>query len=140
LRGEARDNKPAKPVLFAKLVPSARAGGAVCNRRRIPLAGEVTGGKLRELQTNAGEWFDSTTVVQGGSTMLQVTKEPRGLARMGLERCCLCREHTPFWYTPKDVALCRPCAKTATADRLPTKEEWVAKERARRGELWACNF
>jgi len=42
---------------------SARAGGTVCNRRRFPLTGEVTGGKLRELQTNAGEWFDSTTIV-----------------------------------------------------------------------------
>jgi hypothetical protein len=59
---------------------------------------------------------------------------------MPLERCCLCRERTPFWFTPKDVALCRPCAKTATADKLPTKEEWIAKERALRSGLRVCSF
>ena len=70
--------------------------------------------------------------------MLRVKKEPKELESMGLEHCCLCRERTHFWYTPKDVALCRPCAKTATETALPTKEEWIAKERARRGEQIAA--
>ena len=51
------------------------------------------------------------------------------MTRWGWSVPALCRERTPFWYTPKDVALCHRCAKTATKDKLPTKDEWVAKER-----------
>ena len=47
-----------------------------------------------------------------------------------LERCCLCREKTPYWYTPNDVALCQDCAATATHESLPSKQEWCAKEEA----------
>jgi hypothetical protein len=64
--------------------------------------------------------------------MVKVKREPKGMGPF--ERCCICREPTPFWYTPKDVALCRACARTAKVKDLPDKAAWVTKERAlRRG-------
>lgn len=48
------------------------------------------------------------------------------------ERCCICRAPTRWWYGTgtRNVALCPDCAKTARATALPTKAEWIAKERA----------
>lgn len=48
------------------------------------------------------------------------------------ENCCLCRTPTSHWYTAKDVALCEPCASTATDADIPSKTEWFEKERALR--------
>lgn len=45
------------------------------------------------------------------------------------ERCCMCRALTRFWYAPKDVAMCEPCAKTTKREDVPSKAEWCAKER-----------
>lgn len=47
-----------------------------------------------------------------------------------LERCCVCRKQTRYWFTPKDIALCLDCAETATPESLPTKDEWFDSERA----------
>jgi hypothetical protein len=44
------------------------------------------------------------------------------------ENCCICREPTYFWYRPKDVALCKSCAKKVDADDLPDKIDWIIKE------------
>lgn len=52
------------------------------------------------------------------------------------ERCCLCRVPTRFWTAligrePSDqVALCKDCAKKATAEQIPTKRAWCDKEKA----------
>lgn len=45
------------------------------------------------------------------------------------ERCCMCRESTPYWYAPKDVALCPSCADKTSLSELPSKREWCEKER-----------
>jgi predicted amidophosphoribosyltransferase len=45
-----------------------------------------------------------------------------------LENCCICRESTEFWYQPKDVALCKNCAKSIDHDDIPTKLDWILKE------------
>lgn len=64
---------------------------------------------------------------------LQVTKEPSGTLCSGvMERCCLCRAETRFWFTPKDVALCEDCSKAAEAKDIPSKADWFKKERALR--------
>lgn len=62
---------------------------------------------------------------------IPVELEPEDdLAWMGLERCCFCRERTRYWNTERDVACCVRCAATHTIEQLPTKAEWIAKERA----------
>jgi hypothetical protein len=45
------------------------------------------------------------------------------------ERCCMCREFTPYWHVPKDVALCPSCANKTSLSELPIKREWCEKER-----------
>lgn len=47
------------------------------------------------------------------------------------ENCCVCRTPTLFWYGtgPDNVALCEPCAAVTEASQLPSKAEWIAKER-----------
>ena len=45
------------------------------------------------------------------------------------ERCCLCRTPTIAWYNTKEVALCFTCAKTAKHSYLPSKAEWLRRER-----------
>ena len=44
------------------------------------------------------------------------------------ERCCMCRAKTRFWYDPKDVAMCEPCAKKTKHEDVPSKAEWCEKE------------
>lgn len=46
------------------------------------------------------------------------------------ELCCLCRTPTRFWYGTGalNVALCQDCAKSASKNDIPTKDEWFAKE------------
>lgn len=62
--------------------------------------------------------------------MIEVTLEDPDVGSLDLERCCLCRAPTAYWYAPKDVACCQACAKSATPDRLPSKKEWCDRERA----------
>lgn len=45
-----------------------------------------------------------------------------------LEPCCICREMTPYWHYT-DVAVCPRCAETQTFESLPSKKEWIKKER-----------
>lgn len=62
-----------------------------------------------------------------------VKLEPDSVLFPGVkENCCLCRAPTAFWYVPKDVALCPKCAVTASPESIPTKKEWIDKERALR--------
>lgn|GEM_PF-3090729 len=66
---------------------------------------------------------------QDGLSMVDVTHD--GTPKWWpAENCCVCRTPTRFWFTPRDVALCPPCAETATESSLPTKTEWFAAERA----------
>lgn len=49
------------------------------------------------------------------------------------ERCCFCREPTPFWTQlgrrPGDeVACCEKCAKRAYPPDVPSKRVWVRRE------------
>jgi hypothetical protein len=61
---------------------------------------------------------------------VEVHLEPADMAPFYPEPCSLCRTPTRHWYVPNDVALCEPCAETATPEQIPTKKEWCAKERA----------
>lgn len=61
--------------------------------------------------------------------MVTVTPEPPGLKPFGIERCCICDSKTKFWYEPNDVALCPTCAESAEAAALPSKPNWIAKQR-----------
>jgi len=45
------------------------------------------------------------------------------------ERCCFCRQGTPYWSVKQDVACCTGCAETHHEYEVPTKEEWWNKER-----------
>ena len=50
------------------------------------------------------------------------------------ENCCVCRKPTRYWWGKgvQNVALCPECAKKTKASELPTKAEWIEKERASR--------
>ena len=62
---------------------------------------------------------------------IPVHHEPAGvLFASVMEHCCMCRTPTRFWHQPVDVALCPSCADTTAMEQLPTKAEWLAKERA----------
>lgn len=60
---------------------------------------------------------------------LQLTREPESLSDKGSERCCFCREVTPYWYQPKDVAVCKGCAPYANPEDVPSKKDWLRRER-----------
>jgi hypothetical protein len=56
---------------------------------------------------------------------IEITREPTDIPRWWeQERCCFCFERTPFWYAPKDVAVCEACALTRTVDEVPAKRVW----------------
>lgn len=62
--------------------------------------------------------------------MISVTEEPdSAFNRRCRERCCFCREHTQFWYVPKDVAVCKACALKANQEDVPDKKHWLRRER-----------
>jgi len=54
---------------------------------------------------------------------LEVKHDGSG-ARDIKENCCACYAKTSYWYTPKDVALCKICAAGKTHDEIPSKQEW----------------
>ena len=60
--------------------------------------------------------------------MVEVVREPKGF-EPPYEHCSICKSPTPYWYEPKDVALCKACAKTVKPDDIPTKKEWFSKGR-----------
>lgn len=64
--------------------------------------------------------------------MVEVTKESDALSGWPLENCALCRKPTAYWYGTGalNVALCPECAATAQPKSIPTKAQWIAKERA----------
>lgn len=45
-----------------------------------------------------------------------------------VEHCCICRAKTRFWFTKKDVALCKSCAEKVDEKDIPSKQEWCEKE------------
>lgn len=53
------------------------------------------------------------------------------------ERCCFCLERTSYWTNLSgrnegaQVACCPKCAKTHDAKEVPTKKEWMEKERGK---------
>lgn len=53
------------------------------------------------------------------------------------ERCCFCRRQTMFWATDsfgkvtgQSPACCEGCASVFEPHQMPTKAEWVKRERA----------
>lgn len=65
--------------------------------------------------------------------MIKIIKEPGGME--GLERCCFCRDRTPYW-TKKDVAICLSCAKIHVESEVPSKREWCDKEAKLSKRAW----
>jgi hypothetical protein len=65
--------------------------------------------------------------------MIKVVREPEEETRNwgALEQCCFCWKRTPFWYEPKDVAVCPECAETHKAKDVPKKEIWCEQAAAR---------
>ena len=45
--------------------------------------------------------------------------------KLAMERCCFCWKRTNYWYSPKDVAVCRSCAKTHKVSEVPAKRDWI---------------
>lgn len=45
------------------------------------------------------------------------------------KRCCFCRAPTSFWVVNMDVACCAECASRAHPTDVPTKREWINRER-----------
>lgn len=60
--------------------------------------------------------------------MITVVREPEEFGRP-TERCAFCWRRTAYWYEPKDVAVCRECAKKVSAKDVPSKAEWWFQER-----------
>jgi hypothetical protein len=57
-----------------------------------------------------------------------------------VENCGICRQKTRYWYRPKDVAVCPECAKTRMPTEVPSKSEWVARERQLTGSVpWSLS-
>lgn len=61
--------------------------------------------------------------------MIEVKHEVGVEDLASIERCCFCREATRFWYLPNDVACCKSCAEKAEPEDVPTKQEWIRRER-----------
>ena len=66
---------------------------------------------------------------------LKVQREPEDLDPT-CENCCICEQPTRFWLlingkvTGDSPALCQSCA--LSNDECPTKDDWIAFERAKR--------
>ena len=59
--------------------------------------------------------------------MIKVVKESPDLGGPPYEKCCICRQPAPYWYAPKDVAVCKKCADKVEDSDVPSKEEWWAQ-------------
>lgn len=60
---------------------------------------------------------------------IAVVHEGKEWKRDPQEHCCFCGQPTPYWVKEKDVACCQGCAATHVFDEVPTKAEWIAKQR-----------
>ena len=75
--------------------------------------------------------------VKAISAMKAPTQIPLALEPTDREPCCFCFEKTGHWYTQKDVAVCKKCAKLHTPSEVPSKAAWFTaveknkKDRAR---------
>lgn len=68
--------------------------------------------------------------------MIKVEREPTDLTGEfygAMEQCCFCWKKTPFWYAPKDVAVCPDCAEKHSAKDVPNKEIWCEEAARRNG-------
>jgi hypothetical protein len=69
--------------------------------------------------------------------MIPVKIEPKDtLFYNSPEKCCFCRETTHYWTNIKSrtlgqqVACCPKCAKGGRVNEVPTKAEWIDRERS----------
>ncbi len=60
--------------------------------------------------------------------MIKVEIEPEDMGPVK-ENCCFCRRPTPYWIVNADVACCQSCATRATKADIPTKDQWIRRER-----------
>ncbi len=59
--------------------------------------------------------------------------------RESKEHCVFCRKLTAFWFRSKrtrDVACCTGCASRANESDVPTKDEWLKRERIAVGRFY----
>lgn len=69
--------------------------------------------------------------------MIPTKREPIGWSRGSweMERCCFCRQPTPYWTTLPDrtpgqqVACCETCAPIRNPEEVPSKAVWCGLER-----------
>lgn len=66
-------------------------------------------------------WFLKET-----RAVVTVEHEPMEISVEPYEHCCKCERETAYWYTPKDVPLCRECAVGLEDADIPTKAQWFA--------------
>jgi hypothetical protein len=66
-----------------------------------------------------------------GAGMIKVTKEPSIFRKCPMENCFKCGNKTDYWYVPKDVACCQSCASEVKVKDVPSKAEWMKRERAK---------
>jgi hypothetical protein len=55
---------------------------------------------------------------------IRVEREPKDWGQPH-ERCAFCWFPTPYWYMPRDVAVCKYCAGKVSKDDVPSKVEWM---------------
>jgi len=65
---------------------------------------------------------------------IDVTHEPDDWG-VALEHCAFCWKTTHYWFTAKDVAVCRACAEQVNAEDVPTKLAWFGQT-AGLGKVW----
>jgi len=59
--------------------------------------------------------------------MIVVIREPIDLGGPPYECCAFCNEPTPYWYEPKDVAVCPICAEKVEDADVPSKMDWFKR-------------
>ena len=62
---------------------------------------------------------------------IPIEREPGFPSWFETEHCCFCGAKTVHWHTPKDVAVCEPCAEIHEPVDVPSKAEWCASPQGR---------
>lgn len=63
---------------------------------------------------------------------VSVHLEPSEMRGFSAEHCCFCRAPTRFWVRNSDsdtIAVCPACAERSNTCDLPSKTEWMRRER-----------
>lgn len=68
--------------------------------------------------------------------MVPIQQEPAYMGYRTAENCCFCRKPTRFWHKDTDVACCQSCAELADEEDMPTKKQWLRRERIAERRRW----